>query len=271
MTTASIYLDNSTTTRPSEKAISSMMPYWTTYWGSTSAPHQKGQELFPALTAHFKTLYECIGASEEDQLILTSSGAEAINHVVASVYRDVTIPSGRNQFLMGAWDEAASMMAINHLEPMGCVSKMIPVNGQGMITAESIIDRLSPRTALISISWGNGLTGVIQPLEEIAALCKERGVRLHLDATHIFGKFYYDLKETGADYLTLNGEQCHGPKGSGLLYIKKGMICSPFIFGSADQAGMRAGGLNMPSLAGLACAIKKLLEYRNFLCTETAH
>jgi cysteine desulfurase len=265
-----IYLDNSTTACPSEKAISAMMPYWTTYWGIPSTPHQKGQELYSALTDYYRTLYAFIGAKDSDKVILTSSGAEAINHVIFSAYRDITLPTGKNYYLTSKVDEASAMMAISRLEPFGCVGKMIEVNAQGMVTAKALADCLSPRTALVSLSWANGLTGVIQPIAEIADLCQQRGVRLHLDATHVLGKLFYELEDVGADYLTFNGDQLHAPKGTGVLYVKQGISCSPFIFGSADQGGMRAGSLNMPSLAGLACAAQEALESRDLLCTETA-
>lgn len=268
--TSLIYLDNSTAARPSEKVISAMMPYWTTYWGSPTTPHQKGQELYPFLVEFYHTLYTFIGAKEDDHLILTSSGAEAVNHVISSVYRDITLSTGKNQFLTSQADEAASIMAISHLEPFGCVGKMIEVNSQGIVTAQALADALSPRTALVSLSWANGLTGVLQPVAEIANLCQQRGVRLHLDATHVLGKIFYELEEINPDYLTFNGDQLHAPRGTGVLYIKQGKNCSPFIFGSADQGGMRGGTLNMPGLAGLAAAAQEALDSRDLLCTETA-
>ncbi len=153
-----------------------------------TVPHQKGQELIPFLSNFYETLYGSIGAKEQDQIILTSSGTEAVNHVISSIYRDITIPTGKNQFLTSQADEAASIMAISHLEPFGCIGKMVPVNADGTVTPQAVADCLSPRTALLSLSWANGLTGVIQPVLEIASLCKERGVRLHLDATHVFRK-----------------------------------------------------------------------------------
>lgn len=265
-----IYLDNSTTARPSEKAISAMMPYWTTYWGIPSTPHQKGQELYPHLADLYQTLYRVIGAKESDNVIMTSSGSEAVNHVISSVYRDLTLSTGKNQFITSRLDEAASMMAISHLEPFGCSAKIVDSCENGKISASALADCLSPRTALVSLSWANGLTGVIQPLSEIAALCKQRGIRLHVDATHVIGKLFFDLEELGIDYLTINGEPLHAPKGTGVLYVRQGISCSPFIFGSADQGGMRAGGVNMPGLAGLACALNESLECRDLLCTEIA-
>lgn len=268
--TSLIYLDNSSTARPSEKVISAMTPYWTTHWGIPASPHQKGQELYPSLTEFYKLLYAFIGADEKDQVILTSSGAEAVNHVISSVYRDITLSTGKNQFLTSNADEASSIMAISHLEPFSCIGKMIEVNGQGIVTPQALADALSPRTALVSLSWANGLTGVVQPVAEIAKLCRERGVRFHLEATHVVGKLFYELKEINPDYLTFNGDQLHGPKGTGILYIKEGIRCSPYIFGSADQGGMRAGGVNMPGLAGIAKATQEALDSCDLLCTETA-
>lgn len=265
-----LYLDNSTAARPSEKVISAMMPYWTNHWGVPLAPHQKGQELYPAITEFYKALYVFIGATENDQVILTSSGAEAVNHVISSVYRDVTLVTGKNHFLTSKTDEAPAIMAISHLEPFGSVGKMIEVNSQGIVTAQTLADALSPRTALVSLSWANGLTGVIQPIAEIAELCRQRGVLLHIEATHVVGKLFYELKEIDPDFLSFNGDQLHGPKGTGILYIKQGIRCSPFIFGSADQGGMRGGGLNMPALAGLSMATQEALDSRDLLCTETA-
>lgn len=265
-----LYFDNSTTARPSDKVISAMLPFLKTFWGTTSTPHQKGQELYSSLTDYYKILYHFIGAKEKDRLVLTSSGSEAVNHVVSSVYRDVIHMTGKNQLITSRLDEAPAMMAINGLETFGCVGRVIEPSTEGRITPEALSDIISPRTALVSVSWANGLTGVIQPIAEIGELCKKRGILFHVDATHVLGKMFFDLDELNINYLTFNGEQLHAPKGSGILYIKEGAPCSPFIFGSADQGGLRAGSLNMAALAGLACAAQEALDSRDLLCTEVA-
>jgi len=267
---SSIYLDNSTITRPSEQTISRMMPFFTTMWGVPSAPHQKGYELHQSLTESFKTLYQFVDAHENDQLVFTSSGAEAVNHVIQSVYRDMTITTGKNQFITSCIAEAPAIMAIERLEHLGCIGKLIPVNGQGLITAKALSETISPRTALISIPWADGLTGVIQPLNEISDICKQRGILLHIEATHVLGKLFFELKDIQADFITFNGDQLHAPKGTGGLYIRQGVKCSPFISGGSDQAGLRAGSINMPSLVALANAAKESLENRDYLGTEIA-
>lgn len=265
-----IYLDNSTTSKPSEKAVSHMLPFLTDYWGTPTAPHLKGQELFPYLVECYQSLYALLRANENDQIILTSSGAEAVNHVISSVYRDVTLPTGKNQYLTSVIDEAPAIMAMGQLEKFGCVSKSVFIDQGGKINRQTLSDAISPRTALVSLSWANGLTGVIQPIAEIAEICQQRGIRLHLDATHVLGKLFFELNDIKADYITFNGTQIHGPTGTGVLYIKQGIRCSPFIAGGSDQAGLRAGHLNMPGLAGLAGAAEEALDSLDLLCTETA-
>lgn len=247
-----------------------MLPFYTEYWGSSIAPHLKGQELSPYLTEYYQALYALLGANEDDQIILTSSGTEAVNHVISSVYRDVTMSSGKNQFLTSVIDEASAIMAIGQLEKFGCTSKSILVGKNGKINSETFSDAISPRTALVSLSWANGLTGVIQPIAEISEICRQRGIRLHLDATHALGKLFFELDEIKADYITFNGTQLHAPQGTGGLYIRQGIKCSPFIAGGSDQAGLRAGQLNMPGLAGLACAAQEALDSLDLLATEIA-
>jgi len=265
-----IYLDNSMTTRPSEKAVSSMMPFITDHWGSPSSPHTMGQDIYPAMRESYQQIYKLLGASEEDDFVFTSSGAEAVNQVIASAYLDVTVPTGKNQYITSNIDEAPALMAISRLEQMGCVGKIVHPDNEGKVTAEKIADAITPRTALVSLSWANGLTGVLHPVGEIASLCQERGILFHLDATHVLGKVFYEMEDVGADFITFNGDNLHAPKGTGGLYIKKGITCSPFILGGIEQGGYRAGSYNIPGLIALGHASQEALEARDHLCTEVA-
>lgn len=266
----SIYLDNGTLARPSEKTISAMLPFFTDLWGTPSAPHQKGQELYPALKTSYQSIYDLIGAKEQDTILFTSSGAEAINHVIYSTYHDITLETGKNQFITSSMEEAPILLGTRRLEHMHCVAKTVQPDKYGIITPAAIADMISPRTALVSLSWANGLTGVIQPVADIAALCHQRGILLHLDATHILGKLFYDMDDIGADFITFNGEQLHAPKGTGGLYIRVGTKCSPFIIGGNEQGGMRAGSVNMPLLVGMGHAARESIDGRDYVCTEIA-
>jgi len=268
--TNGIYLDNSMTTRPSEKAIGKMLPFYTDHWGSTSSPHQLGQELFPAIEKSLKEIYTLVGAPDTADFVFTSSGAEAVNQVILSAYLDVTRSTGKNQFITSTIDEAPALMSIHRLEQLDCVAKYAKINPQGKVTVESIADIITPRTALVSLSWANCLTGVIHPVAEIATLCQERGILFHLDATHVLGKLFFDLADINPDFLTFNGDQFHAPKGTGGLFIKQNIKCKPLIIGGLEQAGRRAGDLNVPGLVALGYAAHEALETRDLLCTEVA-
>ncbi len=265
-----IYLDNSTTTRPSEKTIGRMLQFYTDRWGVPSAAHQMGQELFSDIEESYKSLYAMLGAKESDDFVFTSSGAEAVNHAIFAAYLDVARTTGKNQFVTSNIDEAPALMSIGRLEQLGCVGKMVDANQRGYVTAQAVADTMTPRTAIVSLSWANGLTGVINPVGEIASICQERGILFHLDATHVLGKLYYELEDIGASLISFNGDNIHGPKGTGGLYIRQGVKCSPFIVGGLEQAGHRAGSVNIPGLVGLGQAAKEALEARDYVCTEVA-
>ena len=265
-----IYLDNSTTTRPSEKAVSKMLPFFTERWGAPSSPHTMGQELYPALEESLQAIYALLDAKETDSFVFTSSGAEAINHVFQAVYHDVTRLTGKNQFITSNIEEAPAMMVIGRLEECTCVGKLLKANASGQITPEAVKELITSRTALVSLSWANGLTGVINPINEIAAVCHEKGVLFHVDATHILGKLFFQLEDIKPSFMTFNGDHLHAPKGTGGLYIREGVKCSSFIMGGMDQGGKRAGTLNVPALVGLGAAAREALEARDLLCTEVA-
>lgn len=265
-----IYLDNSMATRPSERSISKMMPLLTERWGNPLSPHAKGHQLNGDLVESLKNIYELLGAKKSDEFVFTSSGAEAVNHVIHSVFCDQTLESGKNHLITSHIDEAPAIMAIGRLEEVNCVGKMVNATKEGMVTAQVIADAMTPRTAMVSLSWANGLTGVIQPVHEIGALCEERGAAFHLDATHVLGKLYFDIEDTKATHITFNGDHLHAPKGTGGLWVKGGRKCSPFIVGGIEQAGLRAGSYSLAALAALGEAAVEAVDARDLLCTEIA-
>jgi cysteine desulfurase len=265
-----IYLDNHSTTRPSDRAVAKMLPFLTDNWGTPSAPHQMGQKLFPAIEEALRGIYALLGAKESDTVIFTSSSAEGVNHVVTSAYFDLTIHTGRNQFITSTIDEAPSIMAIRRMEQLSCVGKMAAADHSGRISAEAVAEELSPRTALVSLSWANGLTGVVNPVQEISQLCNERGVLLHLDASHVLGKIFKDWDEVPAQFLTFGGESLHAPSGTGGLFIRGDVKCSPFILGGMEQGGLRAGNYSIAGLAALGEAAREAIDARDLVCIEVA-
>jgi cysteine desulfurase len=267
---SSIYLDNNTTTRPSEQAVAKMLPFLVERWGVSSAPHQRGQQLFPAIDEALRGVYALLGARENDSIVFTSSAAEGTNQVILSSYFDVTVHTGKNQMITSTIDEAPSIMAIGRLEQLSCVGKMVPPDSTGRVTAQAISEAMTPRTALVSISWANGLTGVINPIEEIYDLCKKRGVHLHLDASHILGKLFCEWEEVPAHFLTFNGDSIHALSGTGGLFIRSDVKCSPLILGGIEQGCHRAGNFSVAGLVALGQASREAIDARDLVCTEIA-
>lgn len=265
-----IYLDNSSVSKPSDQAVSQMLPFLTDMWGTPSAPHQKGQEIFPALTTSLRAIYTMLGAEDADEFVYTSSSAEGVNQAVLSSYFNESLVHGKNHFITSSIDEAPSMMAMERLNKLGCVSSLVQVSPSGHIVPAALAETISPRTALISLSWANGMTGVIQPVAEIAKLCHLRGIHLHLDATHVLGKLFFDLKELKPSFITFDGDRLHAPQGTGGLWIKAGVKCSPLITGGIEQGGLRAGPMNVAGCVALGVAAQEAHEHRDLLCTETA-
>jgi cysteine desulfurase len=256
-------------TRPSDKSVARMLSFFTQQYGSPSAPHLMGQELFTSIEESLKSIYALLGASDQDDFVFTSSVAEAVNQVFLSSYLDVTRSTGKNQFITSHIDEAPAIMSLRRLQDhMNCVGKFVNPDHQGKVTAEAIAEAITPRTALISLSWANGLTGVINPIADIAKVCDERGILLHVEASHILGKLFYELDEIKPAFITFEGSLLHAPAGSGGLYVKAGHHFSPFIVGGLEQAGKRAGAFSVPSLAALGLAAVEALESRDFMCTE---
>ncbi|MCH9627526.1 MAG: Cysteine desulfurase IscS [Chlamydiales bacterium] len=213
----------------------------------------------------YEALYQLVEAKHAAHFILTSSGAEGVNHAVFAAYLDQTRKTGKNHFISASTDEAPAIMAMSRLSELGCIHEMAPVNEEGIVTAHAIAETLTPRTAMVSLSWANGLTGVVQPVAEIAQVCRERGVLFHVEATHVIGKGYYTLESSGADLLTFDGLP-----GTGGLFIREGVEISPLIVGGDEQAHMRAGSLNVPGLLALGQQAKEQLRFRDHLCMEGA-
>lgn len=213
----------------------------------------------------YASIYALLEAKKGDHFIFTSSGAEGVNHAVFAAYLDITRKMGKNHFICGSLDEAPAILSMSRLRELGCVHELAPANREGCISAQAVAETLTPRTAMVSLSWANGLTGVIQPVAEIAKVCKERGVLFHVEATHVLGQGYYTLESSGADLLSFAGGA-----GMGGLFIKEGVEMSPLILGGSEQGGMRAGTVNPAALIQLGSLAKEWVRFRDHVCIEVA-
>ena len=259
-----LYFDHGLTQPPKAGVIEKMAPFFQINWLSPVAPYSpaKVQE---AIEEAQNQILKLIG--KKGHLVFTSSGAEAVNHVVMSTYIDVTRKTGKNHFLTTNLSEAPSILSMTRLQEMGCLFDMVRVDESSQLTKKAVIESLTPRTALLSVSIGCGITGVFQRLEGLYELCQERGVLLHVDVTHLLDKVQLQVD---ADFITFNGEQIGGPKATGALWIKEDLELSPLILGGNEQDGMRGGSLNVPALVGLGEAARLAFENRDHFGMEAA-
>lgn len=256
--------------RPSRNAVSAMLPFYHEMWGTLAAPHQGGYELITPISDSYAAIYKLLGASPADTFIFTASGAEAINQLFHSVYWGRSRDGGANEYIVAATSEAPLLMCVSRLEELGCRGILIaPSNG--IVTVDLVKAMVTSKTALVSLSWADGLTGIIQPIDEVIAFCRSKSIPIHLDITHTLGKLPCETSLNDVDYLTFNGEQLHAPQCSGGLLFREGAVRHPLIVGGIEQAGLRAGNLNVPGLVALAVASREALEFSDYICTTVAH
>lgn len=260
-----IYLDHHSATRPCSAALERMTPYLQEHWGASFAPHRMGQELIAALDTRYQMLYDLVSAHEKDAFVFTSSGAEAVNQVFWSVFIERARKEGKTHILISALEDAPTMQCAKRLEELGCTIKIAPANSKGQVDVEQLASLINPRTSLISITMSHGLTGVIQPVEEILALAKSKDILLHLDATYSIGKYPIQFE---SDYLTFSGDRIHSVKGSGALFAKRGAPLIPFILGGNEQNSLRGGAFDIPSFMALSAAAQQAFLYLDTMALE---
>lgn len=265
-----IYLDHHSATRPCSSAIDRMMPYLQEHWGALSAPHKMGQDLAASLDARYQMLYGFAGADPKESFVFTSCGAEAVNQVLWSVFLESARKEGKTQFIASAIEDAPTLQMMKRLEELGCSVRIAPVDSSGKIDCGKLKELISKRTALISVTMAQGLTGVIQPYEEMIQIAKEHRVLIHLDASYAAGKIPLAFTEWGADYLTFSGDRIHALKSSGGLFAKAGSPLAPLIVGGGEQGGMRGGSFDIPSFMALSAAAQQAELYLDAMSLEVA-
>ncbi len=254
----SAYFDNHSATKPCSSALERMQPYLETEWGASFAPHQKGSEQALALDGRVQALYDFVGAKEEDRFYFASSGADAIRQLLDFLYLEVSRKEGKTRYIASCLEDAPLLHGLKKLEEMGCYADIIPAGADGCVDLKRLEAAIDPRTALVSISQAQGLTGVIQPIEEIARICREKDVLFHVDATYCAGKLPLEM---AGDYLTFAGDRMHGLKSSGALFAKApAPFALPALGGSCD----------VPSLTALSAAAQQAMLSMDTLGLETA-
>jgi cysteine desulfurase len=250
----SIYLDSTSHGKISPSVMEKMLPFFSKREENASSDIQEA----------LRSLYHLVQARPEDQFLLTSSGAESINHVILAAYMDITRKTGKNHFVAAPNAEPTILLAMSRLSELGCHFECAPIGSKGFVTFADMVETISPRTALISLSAADHETGVIHPeLPLIAKMCKERGILFHVDVTHVLGKIDFDFHMSGADVITFNGEQIGAPKGSGGIFLREYIELSPLIIRASEE-------IALAQLIALGAASKEALESRGYLTTEIA-
>lgn len=226
-----------------------------------------GQELVLALDTRYQAIYDFVGADPKETFVFTSSGAEAVNQVLWSAFLEKARKEGKCHFIATSLEDAPTMQMMQRLEELGCFVKIAPVDRFGRVDLEQLASLINPRTALVSATLADGLTGVVQPIEEIAKICREKGVLLHADASYAVGKLYLSFSDLGVDYLTFSGDRIHAVKGSGGLFAKEGSPLHPLILGGT---GLRGGAFDVPSFMALSAAASQAQLFLDMMGLETA-
>ena len=250
-----IYVDNAATTKTSRTAIEAMLPYMDKIYGNPSSLHSVGQAAADALRKAREEAAEVLGC-EPNEITFTSGGSEADNQALVSAAA-IGARKGKKHIISTAFEHHAIMHTLKKLEKEGFEVTLLDVHENGMVSAQQVADAIREDTCLVSVMYANNEIGSIQPIAEIGAVCKEKGVIFHTDAVQAVGHVRINVKEENIDMLSLSAHKFHGPKGVGLLYARKGVRLTNIIEGGAQERGKRAGTENIPGIVGMVAALKE--------------
>ncbi len=252
---ATIYVDNAATTKTSRTAIEAMLPYMDKIYGNLSSLHSVGQAAADALRKAREEVAEVLGC-EPNEITFTSGGSEADNQALVSAAA-IGARKGKKHIISTAFEHHAILHTLKKLEKEGFEVTLLNVHENGMVSAQQVADAIREDTCLVSVMYANNEIGSIQPIAEIGAVCKEKGVIFHTDAVQAVGHVHINVKEENVDMLSLSAHKFHGPKGVGLLYARKGVRLTNIIEGGAQERGKRAGTENIPGIVGMVAALKE--------------
>lgn len=250
-----IYVDNAATTKTSRTAIEAMLPYMDKIYGNPSSLHSVGQAAADALRKAREEAAEVLGC-EPNEITFTSGGSEADNQALVSAAA-IGARKGKKHIISTAFEHHAILHTLKKLEKEGFEVTLLDVHENGMVSAQQVADAIREDTCFVSVMYANNEIGSIQPIAEIGAVCKEKGVIFHTDAVQAVGHVHINVKEENIDMLSLSAHKFHGPKGVGLLYARKGVRLTNIIEGGAQERGKRAGTENIPGIVGMVAALKE--------------
>lgn len=253
-----IYADNAATTKMSDVAVKAMLPYLQEIYANASSVHLLGQRSAAALFSARQQVAQVLNCAPKE-VFFTSGGSEADNQALISAAA-LGKKQGKCHIVSTAMEHHAILHTLEALENQGFTVTLLRPQADGIVTATQVAEAITDTTCLVSVMYANNETGAIQPIREIGALCRKRGVLFHTDAVQAAGHLAIDVQRDNIDMLSLSAHKFHGPKGIGLLFAKSNIQLTSLIRGGGQERGKRAGTENLPGIIGLAAALKDAQE-----------
>ena len=250
-----IYADNAATTKMSDTAVRTMLAVLSDDWGNPSSLYEHGQRAKDVLEAARKDVAAVIGADPRE-ILFTSGGSEADNQAIRSAAA-LGAKAGKKHIISTAFEHHAVLHTLERLKQEGFEITLLDVHENGIVRPEEVAAAIRDDTCLVTVMYANNEIGTIQPIREIGAICRARGVLFHTDAVQAVAHIPVNVVEDNVDMLSASAHKFHGPKGVGFLYFRKGIRLTNLIDGGAQERGKRAGTENVPGIAAMAAALKE--------------
>ncbi len=254
-----IYADNAAATRLSETAKKAMLPYLDEIYGNPSSLHSFGQRAKDALDNAREEVARAIGAEFSSEITFTAGGSESDNQAIVSA-AEIGSKKGKKHIISTKFEHHAVLRTLEKLEKKGFEITLLEPDRNGIINARDVESEIRGDTALVTVMYANNEIGTIQPVSEIGAVCRERGVIFHTDAVQAAGHLHIDAAKQNIDMLSVSAHKFHGPKGAGALYARRGIPLVKLMEGGGQEKGRRAGTENIPGIVGLAAALKEAAD-----------
>jgi len=248
-----IYMDHAATTPVRKEVVAAMAPFWTDIFGNPGSLHSKGLEAHEALDSARDRVAAVIGANAME-IIFTGGGTESCNLAIKGFAR-ANKTKGRH-IVTQLTEHHAVLDSCIALEKEGFDITYLPVDRHGLVSPERLKAAIRSDTILVTIIYANNEIGTVQPIAELSRIAHERGVAFHTDACQAGGQLDVNVQRLGVDMMTLNGSKIYGPKGVGMLYLKRGIKLEPVIHGGGQEGGLRSGTENVPGIIGFAKALE---------------